>query len=172
MAENKEKVKKEENETDVEQDRSISWRAAEYEHFEKGGGWYLMVGFATLLLLIIALWQKNFFFGIFILLAGIMVVILGNRRPDVLDFKLTKDGCEVGRGVFYAYGSLENFSLRSRVGRLDELILKKKTAFNPYVKISLDNQTAEKVRIFLIQKLPEVEHKGSLLDIFIDFLGF
>ena len=26
------------------EEKEISWRASEYEHFEKGGGWYLMVG--------------------------------------------------------------------------------------------------------------------------------
>ena len=74
------------------EEKEISWRAAEYEHFEKGGGWYLMVGGAALILLLIALWQKNFFFGIFILIAGILVIVLANRKPGVLDFKLTEKG--------------------------------------------------------------------------------
>jgi len=150
----------------------ITWRAAEYEHVEKGGGWYLIVGGTALILLIIALWQKNFFFGIFILLAGIMVITLGNRRPTVLDFKLTDGGCELGRGVFYKYDQMENFSLRNRPNRLDEMIFRKKTTFNPFVRIPVDSRTAEKARIFLAQKLPEVQYEGSLLDILIDFLGF
>lgn len=164
MSEEKNKKKNEEAE--------ISWRAAEYEHFEKSGVWYLIVGGVALILLVIALWQKNFFFGIFILLAGIMVITLGNRRPNVLDFKLTGEGCELGRGIFYKYDQMENFSLRSRPHRLDEIIFKKKAVFNPYVKIPVDSRTAEKARIFLVQKLPEVQYEGSLLDILIDFLGF
>lgn len=101
-----------------------------------------------------------------------MVVVSGNRKPTVLDFKLTEKGCEVGRGVFFEYEKLENFSLRNRPGRLDELVIKKKTSFNPLVRIPIDSQTAEKARIFLVQKLAEVEHKDSFLDILIDFLGF
>ncbi|MGC9611130.1 MAG: hypothetical protein ABSE68_02840 [Minisyncoccia bacterium] len=150
----------------------ISWRAPEFEHFKKSPGWYLIVGGAALVLFIIAIWQKNFFFGIFILLAGIMVVSSGNRKPAILDFKLTEKGCEAGRGVFYEYGKLENFSLRNRPGRLDELIIKKKTSFNPFLRIPIDSRTAEKARIFLVQKLDEVEHKDSFLELLIDFLGF
>lgn len=150
----------------------ITWRAAEYDHFEKSGGWYFIVGGVSLILLIIALWQGNFFFGIFILLAGIMVVTFGNRRPDVLEFGLTQEGCNLGRGNFFNYGQLENFSLRNRPGRLDEIIFKKRTSFNPYVRIPVDSQTAEKIRIFLVQKLPEEEYKDSILDILVDFLGF
>ncbi|MGC9602938.1 MAG: hypothetical protein ABSF47_00490 [Minisyncoccia bacterium] len=162
----KEKEKKKNEETE------ITWRAAEYEHLEKGGSWYLIVGGTALVLLVIALWQKNFFFGIFILLAGIMVITFGNRRPDVLDFKLTREGCELGRGIFYKYDQMENFSLRSRPNRLDEIIFRKKTTFNPFVRIPVDSRTAERAKIFLVQKLPEIQYDGSLLDILIDFLGF
>lgn len=154
------------------EEKEIGWRAAEFEHFEKGNGWYFIVGGAAIILLLIALWQKNFFFGIFILIAGILVIVLANRKPGVLDFKLTEKGFEAGRGVFYEYGQLDSFSLRNRPGRLDEMVIKKKTAFNPFVKIPIDSQTAEKVRIFLVQKLPEVEYKDSFLDILTDFLGF
>jgi hypothetical protein len=154
------------------EEKEISWRAAEYDHYEKGGGWYLLVGGAALILFIIAMWQKNFFFGIFILLAGIMVISLANKKPNVLDFKLTEKGCEVGRGVFYEYGQLENFSLRNRQGRLDELILRKKATFNPFMRIPIDGQTAEKAKVFLAEKLPEVEDQSTLLDVLIDFLGF
>lgn len=165
MAEIREKVKKENDEIE------ISWRAAEYDHSEKGGGWYLSVGGVAFILLLVALWQRNFFFGIFILLAGIMAIGLGNRKPNVLDFKLTGEGCHLGK-EFYSYDNLENFSLRSRLNRLDEIVFKKKSTFNPYIRVLIDNHTAEKVRIFLVQKLPEVEDQSSLLDVLIDFLGF
>jgi len=165
MAEAKEKIKKENIVTEV------SWRAAEYGHFEKGGMWYLSVGGAALVLFIIAIWQKNFFFGIFIVLAAIMVIALGNKKPDVLDFKLTGEGCHIGK-EFYSYDRIENFSLRSRLNRLDEIIFRKKSTFNPFIRVLVDSQTAEKARVFLVQKLTEVEDQTSLLDVLIDFLGF
>jgi len=55
--------------TKENKETEVSWRAAEYEHEEKSGGWYIIVGLVTLILIALAIWQKNFFFGIFILLA-------------------------------------------------------------------------------------------------------
>lgn len=161
-------------ENDKNTETEISWRAAEYDHFEKSPGWYAAVGGTALILFIIALWQKNFFFGIFVLLAGIMVIFLSNRKPSVLEYKFTEKGFEIGHGhgIFYEYDKLDNFSLRSRPGRLDELILKRKITVNPFVRVPIDDRTAEKVRLFLVQKLPEVEHHDSMMDVLTDLLGF
>lgn len=153
-------------------ENEISWRAAEYDHFEKSPGWYAAVGGTALVLFIIALWQKNFFFGIFILLAGIMVVFLSNRKPGILEYKFTDKGFGMGHNVFYEYDKLDNFSLRNRPGRLDELILKRKITVNPFLRIPIDGRTAEKVRLFLVQKLPEAEHRDSMMDVLTDLLGF
>jgi len=101
-----------------------------------------------------------------------MVVVQGNRKPNIVNFKLTEEGCELGHGVRYRYEELRNFSIRSRPHRLDEIVLRKKTYFNPFIKVLLDSRTAEKARIFLVQKLPEVKYETSLLDVLIDFLGF
>jgi len=155
----------------MEGKNEISWRAAEYDHVEKGLYWYLAVGGVSLLLLAFALWQKNFFFGIFIVIAGIMLIALGNRRPDVLDFKLTEKGFDDGRGSFYEYEQLDHFSVRNRLGRLDELMLKKKSAFNPFLRIPIDSKTAGEARIFLAQKLTEVEYEPTILDALVDLFG-
>ena len=150
----------------------LSWRAAEYDFYEKDLNWYLLVGVFSLLLVIIALWQRDFFFAIFILLASAMVIISGGRRPRVMEFRLTADGCHLGENVFYPYDALENFSLEERPGRLDAMVLKKRTSFNPYLRILLDSQTAAKAREFLEGKLPEVEREETFIDIFTHFLGF
>jgi hypothetical protein len=152
--------------------KEISWRAAEYDYYEKDLNWYLLVGALALLLIIVALWQKDFFFAVFILLSSTMVIILGRQRPEVLDFRLTEEGCHLGAKLFYPYDALENFSITERSGRLDEMVLKRKTAFNPYIRVLLDNQTATKVREFLKDKLPEVEREETFMDIFTHLLGF
>ncbi len=150
----------------------ISWRAAEYDYYEKDLNWYLLIGAFALLLIVVALWQKDFFFAIFILLSSAMVIVLGRRRPEVLDFRLTEAGCHLGEKLFYPYDALENFSVAERPGRLDEMVLKRKTSFNPYVRVLLDSQMAAKARGFLKEKLPEVEREETFMDIFTHLLGF
>ena len=36
--------------TEDKEENEIGWRAAEYDHIEKGGGWYATVGAAVLIL--------------------------------------------------------------------------------------------------------------------------
>lgn len=150
----------------------VSWRAAEYDFVPKNNAWHAGVGIATLVLVGIALWQQNFFFAIFLLIAGSMVVVLGNKRPDTFDFTLDEDGCHIGAATVYSFDQLEDFSIYPRPHRLDEFIVRRKSALNRVVHIPVDTDTAQRVRLFLEDKLPEVEHEPSLLESITDILGF
>ncbi len=158
--------------TQEQKQHEIRWKAAEYEFIPKSTNWHTGVGIATLVLVGIALWQQNFFFAIFILIAGIMVVILGNRHPEVVEFVLNEDGCYVGGVISYPFEKLEGFSIRERPHRSDELILKRKTALNQLVHIPIEPEMISKVRSFLEEYLPEEEHSPSILESITDILGF
>ena len=119
-----------------------------------------------------AFWQKNFFFAIFIILAGAMLLFFSRRRPQILDFKLDGEGIAIGDNIFYDYDRFEGFLIRSRPQRLDEVILKKKTAINPYIKVPIDSKLAPKARDILGENLPEVEYQESLIDILSEWFGF
>ncbi len=150
----------------------IRWEAAEYEFIPKSTGWHAGIGVMTLALVGIALWQQNFFFAIFILIAGIMVIILGNRHPEVIGFVLNEDGIHIGEAAFYPFEKLEGFSIRERPHRSDELILRRKIAVNQLVHISIEPEMISKLRAFLEQHLPEEEHEPSFLESLTDILGF
>ena len=150
----------------------MSWRAAEYESFDRGPIWYLVVGGISFLLVVFSLASGNFFFGIFIVFAFVVLVAFGRTKSQTLDFRLTDEGVGIGPKIFYNYEALEGFTINNRPGRLDEMILKKKSAFNPYVKIPIDAKTAAEAQTFLGEKLPAIEHKESIIDVFADWLGF
>ncbi len=155
-----------------EQKNEIRWEAAEYEFVPKSTKWHTEIGVATLVLVGIALWQQNFFFAIFILIAGIMVVILGNRHPEIIEFVLNEDGIHIGEAASYPFEKLESFSLRERPHRSDELILKRKTAMNQLIHIPIEPEMVGKMRSFLEEHLPQEEHEPSVLESITDLLGF
>jgi len=161
-------VAKEKNE---EVRREVYWRAAEYEFYEKSRGWFWSVGIVCLLLIVIAFWQRNFFFAVFIAIAGAMVYTYNRRRPNVIDFKVTPEGVGIEKS-FYEYDKFENFALRKRPGHLDEIVLKKKTMVNPFIRVPIDSTLAGNARAILAGKLPETEYQESLTDLFSDLLGF
>lgn len=168
MPEEKENTKEEEN-SKIE---PLSWRAAEYQFTKKGPLWYLTIGLIGLILLIIALKQKNFFFGLFILIAGTVIFYLGRRRPKVINFTIDDEGVKIGKYTVFRYDQLEKFSFRQNPNQLDEIILKRKTIFNPYLILPIDSTNLEKAKNILKEKLEEFEYEPSFLDIFTNWLGF
>jgi hypothetical protein len=150
----------------------ISWRAAEYQYVEKDIGWYFIVGLITFFIVVFALLKGNFFFAIFIILAAIVIFFFARRRPQVFDFRVTDKGVAIGGNIFYDYERLESFAIRERPEKLDEIVLKRKTALNPYVKIPVDSTYADKARKVLENKLPEIEYEESLIEIISEWLGF
>lgn len=165
MAENKQ-TKPEKNAT-----TEISWRAAEHGFHEKGFVWYLWLVIVTGAIVIIALWQKNFFFAIFSVLAGVMVWVFSKRRPPIVEFKITDSGISVG-STFYEYSDIDHFSTRSRPGFLDEIIISRKTRMNPFLFIPIDSHLAVSAHALLNTKLDEVEYQETFIDTISELLRF
>jgi len=156
----------------IETQKELTWRAAEYQFVEKNAGWYGLVVVLGIVLLFLALLGRNFFFGVFIVIAVVMVISFGRRRPRVLDFKISEKGVAVGKDVFYDYDRLEGYAFLEKPGRLDEIVLKKKTAINPIIKLPIDAKSAEKAGVILQNHLPQIKYEDSLLDIISEWLGF
>ncbi len=150
--------------------KPVSWRAAEYEMIPKNAVWYLIIGGIALALFVFALFQKNFFFAIFIFIAVAMVFLFARRRPNILDFEIEEAGVRAG-SMQWTWNTFVDFSIHSRPGRLDEIIFRKSTSFNPYVRFPADAQTVEKARTFVSERLPEVPYDISTLEIITDWFG-
>ncbi len=150
----------------------LSWRASEYTHHERDATWYWVTGGIAAILLMIAIKQQNFFFGVFILLATTVLFIFYKREPEVVEFSLVESGIHIGKTKFIPYKEIEGFTLRDRPGMLTELIIKKRTRTNPYLRIPTDDNTAIEIKDLLLQKLPEIEYKESVTDTISDLLGF
>lgn len=148
------------------------WRAAEYEYTEKTLTWFIALGIVVLVVAIVSLVERDFFFAVFAVLAGVLVAVFARRRPQVLEFSVSEDGVRVGDRLSFSLGEFRSFALYSRPGHLDELIFKKRTAVNPYVRVPIDAALAERVKGFLKDRLDEEEFTESLVDLISGRLGF
>lgn len=150
--------------------KEISWRAAEFEFREKGPLWYLVIGLVSATLIIVSFAQKNFFFAVFILVASLILMFFGRLRPAVFNFKIGEGGINVGDNKFFTYEKLDGFAIVDRPGRLDEIVIKKKTVINSFLKLPIDSKNAAKAKELLSSKLAEIEYKESIIDIFSNLL--
>ena len=152
--------------------REICWRAAEFDYKDKDVSWFWITGLAMTILAMIALWQKNFFFFVFLVLAGIMVLIFGKKRPRVFDFKIDEKGVHVGDMNFYPFKDLVGFDINVRPGRLDEVVFRRHSYMDAILKLPADSKTAEKAGSFLLGKVKKFKYEETLVELIADLLGF
>jgi len=70
----------------------LSWQAPEFEYHTKTPDWYWAIGLIVLSASIASFIRGNFFFGAFILIAGILLFIYGIKKPRIVMFEITDDG--------------------------------------------------------------------------------
>jgi hypothetical protein len=150
--------------------QEITWTASEYHFYRKGAGWYLLSLLAAIILFLIALWQKNLFFAIFVVIAEIVLIYWAKRLPQTLDFKINTKGVEIGDIKFYPYEELHGFCIQEITDSTEspgsaELILKTKTKIHPFVKINIPKKYAETAKNFLKKFVKEIEYEDSVSDI-------
>jgi len=151
--------------------KELLWRAAEHEHREKEAGWYLIVGLVAIIFFILALFQKNFLFAVFIFSATGLLFSFSRKRSVIYEFRLDKKGLWIEKKL-YPYERLIAFSVRERINQLHELVLHQRGSTKPHIHIPIDVITLKTVRPFLAEYLPEIEHEETAGNIFADFIGF
>ena len=146
--------------------KEFRWTAPEFEYFHKGASWSLVIVCAAASLVILALWQRNFLFAVFIVISAFLVLNLGHKKPNYLDFHLNDRGLTIDEKTQYPYQDLLGFATQhiASDGELAELILKRKKHFSTYLKILLPAQHLDEIRVFLNKYLPEIEYEDSVAD--------
>ena len=146
--------------------KEINWEAPEFEYISKGVGWYWLTIIAAILLVGLALWQGNFLFAIFVVIAVFLVLTWGSHYPRTVEFKVDDNGLAIGEQKFYPYEDLKGFAVKS--GHMDselaEIVFIKKNRLSPQTKIFIDNSRLKEVKNFLGQHLPELEYEESLIE--------
>ncbi|MEK7634389.1 MAG: hypothetical protein AAB396_00675 [Patescibacteria group bacterium] len=172
-----EKHKKKIEITENESKDEIIWQIPEYEYNQKDISWNWLVLIVAIILFAFAVWQKNFLFAVFIVVAFLMINFMSNRFPSIWQFKMTGRGIIISLPTgewkkFYSFEDMESFDIHSiaydaegnDVGEYKELILKLKSKFSPYLKINIYPTDEEKIKNFLLNFISHQEHKQSLTD--------
>lgn len=153
----------------------IIWEAPEFEYQQKSVSWYWVSMFFAAALLAIAVWQKNFLFGLFIVIGEILFIVWGNRKPSMVKFKLTNKGILIGEQKLYEFKNLASFSINPEVEAESEwsnIILQSKNLIQPSLKIYLPKNKIVEIQKFLSSFIPQVEYKESFIDIFEKLIRF
>ena len=151
--------------------KEIIWIAPEFEYRPKDVGWYWMSIIVAAFFILAAIWQKNFLFAIFIIVAEAMMLYWARQLPPHIEFKLDDKGLLLGKNKFHAYEEMSGFSVIEKMGSW-ELILKTKERIQPFIKISIFENDAEDIKKLLKERLEEMEFPESIVDHISKIIGF
>jgi len=150
----------------------IKWQAPEFEYRPKGVSWYWTSIIVSIIILTIAVWQKDFLFGFFIVVAETLVLVWSTREPRMVDFSLTDNGLWVGQGNVRTYAEMESFSIESEEVDWPNLIIQFRKRLKTPLKIKVPRRQKAEIQKVLKTVLPEVDYETPLLDNLQEFIGF
>lgn len=156
-----------------EASNETSWSAPEYEYWPKSVSWFWLTIIAAILILAVAVWQKNFLFGFFVIVAEILLIVWGNREPREVHFSVSDRGLTIDNKKLYAWSEIQNWSAdEPRESGRGDIILDFKARFRPNLRILVPKDRFAEVKAALAERLPEVEREESVIDSLEKFLGF
>jgi len=142
----------------------MEWEAPEYHFREKGVGWYWISIIVAAVLIAFAVWQKDFLFGFFIVVAEILVIMWGDREPEMLSFLLTDEHIQVGDHKMHVMREFLYWSVdRNSPGWLD-IHFYFRAKWRVPLRIIVPEERMEEFRANLKTVLKEIHHDMTFVD--------
>lgn len=148
----------------------VEWKALEYNHKEHSVDWYWAVGLVTLVVCGIAIWTKNYVFGIFILIAGATLLLVNIRHPEQVDYSIESSGLTMGKDK-YEWARIKGFDIKKGED-ISKLLIETNKHFLPVYTIPIPNDLVPEVKESLQKIIPLIELNESQSLIFMEKLGF
>ena len=164
-------------------EQHLAWKAPEHHYVKKGSTWYLLSGIIASIAAIIAIWQGNMMFFVFIVIAEIAVLFLVGAEPKIVNYSIFDQGIGIlpedkkhsadQEAIFYPFTSLDSFAIHHNPlsNQYSEIILRKKEKLSTYVTIMIADQTVATAEDILGYYLDEFEYEESLTDHLLKIIG-
>ena len=157
-------------------DGGFSWKAPEFHYYEKGPAWYAGSVFITGILALLALWQSNFLFVVFMLIAEFLILFWAKRKPRTIAVSLSEEGLALGERDRYSFERLAGFAIvEEREGGaapFREVVMATRATFGNPVRFMVPRESMQNVKVFLGRFLPETTHEESLMEYLAHFFRF
>jgi hypothetical protein len=153
----------------------LAWQAPEFEHRPKTSTWYWVSIIVSILLLALAIWQRNFIFAVFVVIAELMLIIWGASEPRMIAFSLNQRGLTIGGAKFYPFSDIKSWSADSE-GFFDpewpDITLHLVHHFHTGLKVKVPRAMFLDVEKALRAHAREVPFEPSMIDVIEKLLGF
>ncbi len=148
----------------------LNWKTQEFEKKDKHPDWIWTVGLISIILATLAFFYGNIFFGIFITLAGAMIIMFSFHNPKDLEISFEEKHLTINNEVI-KYDQIKQFWIDENQ-KPDKLILLVSGFFVPTIVLMLEGVTVEAVREEILKHAPEVFMQESFGVKIFERLGF
>ncbi len=150
----------------------MEWQDYEHNYAEHGKDWYWILGIVTVCSAILAIYFGNIIFGIFLLLAGLVLGLLAARKPKVVPIKVTPRSIIVG-DMQYPLDNFLSFWIEVDHMHGPRILLHPKNSALPLTAIMVgENVDLDRLSDILNDYLEEVPMRESAIHRLFDYLGF
>lgn len=148
----------------------ISWTTIEFEKKDRHPDWIWYAGLAFGVAATLAFFYANIFFGIFLIIAGGMIIIFARHNPKELNIVLEDKGLMINAERI-DYANIKQFWI-DETEKPDKLLLLVKGSFVPIIVLRLEGIIAQDVRTEMLKYAPEQEMRESFGVKIFERLGF
>ena len=141
----------------------LKWITPEFEYYKNSQSWFITIGIIAGILLIIAIFTKNFLFGLLILISSFLIFTYSLKKPDNVKLSISPKGIKINN-TLYEFENLRSFWIFYNPPEIKELSLRSKKTIMPYIRVPVGNENPVEIRKILIKYLPEKKHKESVID--------
>ena len=140
-----------------------SWRAPQFEVYEKSGRWYIIAAVFILVMITYALYTNGPMMAVTFILIGIVGYIYSQKDPLVVTFAITDEGVIADKEI-YLYENIHSFWIFYDPHYTKTISLHTKASTFPFVHIPLGDENPAKLHEILTEHIPEIKQDPSMID--------
>ena len=155
----------------MDSNKKLEWFALEYEEKERGNDWFWALGVIVVASSMASFIYGNYFFGLFLIIGGILLGVFAIKKPDLVHYELNEEGLKI-RNCLFPYENIKSFWVQK-----DEmkpmLFIKSGRLFMPIISMPIEQELAEEIKNYmLLGNVLEEEMKEHPSERIMDSLGF
>lgn len=141
----------------------FEWRAPEFRNLKKIRSYLKVFMMIELALFLWALYNSNFLFAIFILIASLVILFVSwDYRPKNYHFRITDSGIWVEEKL-HPFIELKYFSVSPHTASKEKFFVFQRNKGGE-IRIPVPSEQAEKIRLLVNRYVPQAPYKPSFLD--------
>ncbi len=156
----------------MENEALIEWHDYSHHFVEHGKDWFWILGIVAVGGAVLAFFLSNVLFGIFILLAGLVLGLLAKNKPEVVRSYVSPRGITVG-DMHYPFLNFHSFWVETDHMHGTRILLHPVSSVLPLTTIMVEESVdKDLLRDILNDYLDEVPMRESALHKLFDYIGF